>query len=126
MLSLVACLAMLTPYNGYIANKMPGNASEFRFIDCVVKDVPQGREVKLYAWARARQTTCTWGRCITLWSYTSNIYGYGLLDQNCDLKVVNIEMSPRNPVLEKFVPELKEGAFRKWPDVRGDYLEFCP
>lgn len=119
---IIACLALIQPYESEVRSGMPGNASEFRFEDCRI----DGESVYVRAHARARQNVCKWGRCVTVWSYTSKVLANALVDDNCDLRSVRVWTEPNNPVLDPLIPQVEDGIARMWPEVKKEHSELCP
>lgn len=126
MFWLVSCLALVTPYEAEVRGSLPGNATEFHFEDCRVEDFPEGRVLHVQAYANLKQNFCKWGRCTTVWSYRSSVFGRALLDEECDLKGVSIWAVPHNPVLKPLIPQAESAVWRTWPEVKEKYPEYCP
>lgn len=126
MIAAIACLALVQPYEAEVRAGIPGNASEFYFEDCRIEDWPGGRTVTVQAHARARQNACKWGHCVTLWSYTSRVFGSVLVDGNCDAQDVRIWATPGNPVLEPLFPRIEQGIRGRWSEVKERHSELCP
>lgn len=126
MIEALLCLALIQPYEAEIKASLPGNASDFRFEDCRIADFPEGRSINVQSHTRLRQNVCKWGQCVTVWSYSSTVFGMALVDDNCDLKDVRIWSVPRQPLLDPLIPKAVEGVRRRWPEIKNKYSELCP
>ena len=126
MFWLISCLALVQPYEAEIRGSLPGNATEFRFEDCRVEDYPEGRVLHVQAYANLKQNLCQWGRCTTVWSYRSSVFGRAIMDDNCDLTAVSIWSVPRNRLLDPLIPRAENAVWQKWPELKKSYPEYCP
>ena len=126
MFWLASCLALIQPYEADVRSRLPGNATEFRFEDCHIEDFPEARVVSIQSYTKLKQNVCVRGHCRTVWSYSSMVYGRFIMDDSCDLKDVVIWSVPRQPLLDPLIPQAEDAVWRKWPEIKKRYPEYCP